>query len=131
MTIRVVQDGPDAGSTIPDPAGHPVTVALAADMASFEAGFLAALRATGPRLTPFEPPQMVGSITVTYEGATCVAGAPESPARGAYDVVFHNENEVFLRRRDRPPRPRANARRTAGLGRDAQRSPGGIRRRPT
>jgi pyrimidine-specific ribonucleoside hydrolase len=86
MKLRVESaEGPDSGRTIRAADGTPVRVATSADRAAFEQRFLAGLRLGPPRPHPFA---LVGTITVTFDGRSCIDDAPDTVAAGdwAFDV---------------------------------------------
>ncbi len=80
MTLAVVtEEGPDSGRTIRADDGAEIRVATGADRAAFEERFLAGLRVGAPRANPFT---LVGTISVTFDGTTCVDDVADTIAAG-------------------------------------------------
>jgi inosine-uridine nucleoside N-ribohydrolase len=89
--VAVAIDGPEAGRTTRSDGGTAITLATGADREAFEAAFLAGLRSGGPRKTPFE---VKGDLAITFDGATCAADLPATPAAGPYMASFANTSNV-------------------------------------
>jgi hypothetical protein len=84
MKLAVVTDeGPNSGRTVRADDGTEIRVARTADRAGFEDRFLAGLRVGAPRANPFT---LAGTISVTFDGASCVDDAPDAIPRGAWRV---------------------------------------------
>lgn len=84
MKLSVVTaEGPDSGRTVRADDGTEVRVATAADRGAFEERFLAGLRVGAPRANPFT---LVGTISVTFDGTTCVDDAADTIAAGDWQL---------------------------------------------
>jgi inosine-uridine nucleoside N-ribohydrolase len=76
-TVRVVEGaGLDGGRLVEDPAGAPVTVAISADRAAFEAQLLASLRSGPARANSFVARS---TIRIQADGDTCRPTLDPSP----------------------------------------------------
>jgi len=89
--VDVTTDGSEAGRTTRADDGALVSLATAADAPAFEAEFLEALRAGGPRQSSFE---VTGELKIAFDGTTCSADAPEMLAAGTYQLPFANRSDV-------------------------------------
>lgn len=84
MPLQVVVDeGPDSGRLVRSDAGEPIRVATSADRSAFEDRYLSGLRVGAPRAHPF---QLSGTMTLRFDGETCVDERPDAPSVGTWQI---------------------------------------------
>ena len=87
LDVSVTPDGSAAGRIDRDPAGRPVTVAMAANGDLVRDAILAGLRRGAPRPEPFTT---AGTLAVTWDGTVCrIEGDPPTKA-GMFQVNLAN-----------------------------------------
>jgi pyrimidine-specific ribonucleoside hydrolase len=92
--VSVEKSGPEAGRTVPDPAGIPVRIATRADGARFATALIDTLngRAGVPSdATPAPPPDVAGSITAGPTTCRWEAPAPDQNGRFTQTVEAREE----------------------------------------
>ena len=91
MTVSVTPDGPAAGRIQRDPAGRPITAAMAADTDRVVEAILAGLRRGEPREGGFTTS---GTLGVTWDGTTCEHEDPLPTKAGPTVVEVANTSAM-------------------------------------
>ena len=93
LTVSVELDGPSSGRIRRADNGRPIRAAMSADTDAFMAALLAALRRGEPRPEPFE---LTGTLTVTWDGATCDLRASSGLTAGSVRLEVANGSDESL-----------------------------------